>query len=460
MSYHRSYFEKNNTIIRYGSTGSQINTAKNPNTEIFYGSGFSKFLFQLDLSSLQTKINNGEVVLDANTRHTLHLTNTIFGDEDLLGSRRGTGRERAVAFELVLFVIPEYWDEGVGYDYEEAYDYTSGNLTFDVRPSNWIMRTSLSGWTQEGVYATSGNTLTKIAFDNGNENVEVDITDYINGIILSGNTDYGLGLAFDYPYQEVTSEVDQSVSFFTKYTQTFWEPYLETTFSDIIDDNRQNFIAEVPRNLYLYVDYMGNRFDLDENPTVDILDYSQVGIPSLTGLTTTKIRKGVYKVTFGLSGQICDGRRFYYDKWCNLLVSGVTLDCVTQKFVPQPFSRFFEIGDNQTDSTDYVIQFSGVKLNEKIKRGSTRKIVATFRSISQQKGVLLDEVYYRIYVKEGKAQVNVFEWTEMDRTNENSFILDTSYMIPREYHLEIKARINSEDVFYRDEIKFEIISEK
>ena len=41
MSYFRSYFEKNNTIIK----DSLINTAKNPTTEIFYGTGFSKFLF-------------------------------------------------------------------------------------------------------------------------------------------------------------------------------------------------------------------------------------------------------------------------------------------------------------------------------------------------------------------------------------------------------------------------------
>jgi len=460
MSYHRSYFEKNNTILRYGSTGSNINTAKNPNTEIFYGSGFSKFIFKLDLTELQSKIDSGEVVLNDNTTHNLRLTNTIFGDEALLGAKRGTGRERAVAFELVLFSIPEYWDEGVGFDYEEAYDYTSGNLTFDVRPSNWVMRTSLSGWTESGIYSTSGNTITKIAFDNGNENIDVDITDYINGIILSGNTDYGLGLAFDYPYQEVVNEIDQSVSFFTKYTQTFWEPHLETVFDDVIDDNRENFVIDIPRNLYLYVDHMNNRFDLDENPTVDILDYNQVEIPSLTGLTTTKVRKGVYKVTFGLSGQLCDGKRFFYDKWCNLLISGTTLDCTTQKFIPKPFSSYFDIGGNETDVVNYAIQFYGVKLNEKIKRGTKRKIVTTFRSISQQKGVLLDEVYYRIYVKEGRTQVNVFEWTKMDRTNENSFILDTSYMIPREYWIEIRTRVNSEDIFYRDEIKFEIISEK
>ena len=108
----------------------------------------------------------------------------------------------------------------------------------------------------------------------------------------------------------------------------------------------------------------------------------------------------------------------------------------------------------------YSIQFFGVRLNEKIKRGENRKIVVTFRSINQPKSVLFDEVYYRIYIKEGLTQVNVFEWTKVDRTNENSFILDTSYMIPREYFIEIKAKTHSEEIFYNDEIKFEIISEK
>ena len=456
MSYYRSYFSKNNTIIK----NSQVNTAKNPNTEIFYGSGFSKFIFQIDLSGLQNRINNGDFVLNGNTRHFLHLANTIFGDEGLKGQKRGTGRQRTSSFDLTVFRIPEFWDEGVGYDYEEVYDYTTGNVTFDVRPSNWESRTTLDQWGEAGIYAISGDTITKIHFDNGDENINVDITDYINSVLSNNVIDYGIGLAFDTPYMDVTNEIDQSVAFFTKYTQTFFEPYLETIFNDTIDDNRENFFIDAERNLYLYVNYMDNAYDLDELPTVDMLDSNMTIIGSLSGLTTTKVRKGVYKVTFGLSGQICDGKRFYYDKWCNLKINQKSLSCVTQKFIPKPFASFFDIGINQTELNRYAIQFFGVSLNEKIKRGTKRKIVTTFKSINSTKSELLNEVYYRIYVKEGKTQVNVFDWTKMDRTNENSFILDTDFMIPREYWIEIKGRIFSEDIFYRDEIKFEIISEK
>ena len=130
MSYFRSYFEKNNTIIK----GSSLNTAKNPNTEIIYGTTFSKYLFKIDLNVLQEKIDYGEYIIDQNTKHTLHLTNTIFGDESLLGDDRGNSNKRATSFDLILFKIDEEWDEGVGFDYEKIYDLATGEQLFDVRP--------------------------------------------------------------------------------------------------------------------------------------------------------------------------------------------------------------------------------------------------------------------------------------------------------------------------------------
>jgi len=456
MSYFRSYFEKNNTIIK----NSQVNTAKNPNTEIFYGSGFSKFIFKVDLTDLKAKIDNGDYVVNGNTKHYLKMTNTIFGDEAFLGQKRGSGRERATSFDLIIFKITEYWDEGVGFDYEQAYDFTSGNETFDERPSNWFNRTTLDAWSSEGVYSTSPTIIGTIRMDNGDENLNVDITDYVNSIVVNGDTNHGLGIAFSVLYQDLSPATDQSVSFFTKYTQTFFEPFVESVFDDRIDDNRENFIAEVNQNLYLYVTKGSNYYDLDSLPTVDILDYNNVIISGLNDLVATKIRKGVYKVTFGLSGLLCDGKRFYFDKWKGLSIDGVSISNVTQKFVPKPYTSLYTIGTNPVELQRYVIQFFGLQLNEKIKSGENRKVVVTFRSLDYPKSVLFDEVYYRIFVKEGKTQVNVFEWTQLDRTNENSFFLDTSILIPREYWIEIKGKTHNEEIFYKDLIKFEIVSER
>jgi len=456
MSYFRSYFEKNNTIIK----GSSINTAKNPNTEIVYGNSFSKFIFKIDLSDLQSKINNGEYVITTGTTHKLYLTNTIFGDEALLGDDRGNGNLRATSFDLILFKINEEWDEGVGFDYEKIYDLATGEQLFDVRPSNWFNRTTLNTWTVEGIYSTGATIVDTIHFDNGDENIDLDITSHINGILLSGNTNYGLGMAFSVPYQDITTDVGQSVSFFSKYTQTFFEPYLETFFDDIIEDNRQNFIHKKEQNLYLYVTKGTNFYDLDSLPSVDILDSTKTLIPGLGNLIPKKVKLGVYKVTFKIDGVICDGKNFFYDKWKNLVIDGISISDITQRFVPKPYTSQYTIGENPTELQRYAIQYFGVKLNEKIKRGEKRKVVVTFRSIDYPKTILFEEVYYRIYIKEGRTQINVFDWTKLDRTNENSFVFDTSYMIPREYYLEIKGKTHSEEIFYKENINFEIVSEK
>jgi len=354
MSYFRSYFEKNNTILK----DSQVNTAKNPNTELIYGSTFSKFLFKVNFNDLKQKVDSGEYVVTSETKHTLHLTNTIFGDETLLRQKNGRGRDRTSSFDLVLFKINEFWDEGVGFDYEDqVFDFADGNNVFDERPSNWFNRTTLNSWTSQGVYTNNPVIVETIHFDNGNEDINVDITDYVNGVIVSGNTDHGLGLAFAVLYQDIESEVDQSVAFFTKYTQTFFEPYVESFFNDTIDDNRQNFIEKTTQNLYLYVTKGTNFYDLDSLPTVDITDANGNVITGLGNLTTTKIKRGVYKVTFGLDGVLCDGKRFYYDKWKGLGLDGVSINDVSQKFVPKPYSSKFSVGENETDVQRYSVQF-------------------------------------------------------------------------------------------------------
>jgi hypothetical protein len=459
MSYFRSYFEKNNTLIK----NTQVNTSKNPTCEIFYGSAYSRFIFKIDLTELQSKIDNGFLVLDENTRHRLKMTNTIFGDEGLKGQNRTTGRSRATSFRLEIFEINESWNEGYGFDYEDAgYDFTSGNKTFSEVPSNWYKKDTLADWQTQGAFIGTGSTLTTIEFDNGNENLDVDITEYVNGILLSGQTNHGIGIKFINDYEILTADTDRSVAFFTKYTQTFFEPYMESIFDDRISDNRQDFVEKTYQNLYLYITKGTNYYDLDELPTVDILDSTNTPIVGLSGLTTTKIRKGVYEVTFGIDGEVfnCDGKKFLYDNWKNLSIDGVSLSNVKQKFIPKPLTTKYTIGDNPKELNRYSIQYFGINQNEKVKRGELRKIVVSFRSINEPKTVLFDDVYYRMFIKEGRVDVMIHDWTQIDKTNENSFVLDTSYLIPREYYIEIKGKTHSEEIFYNNYIKFEILSEK
>ena len=172
MSYYRSYLNKNNTLLK----NSRINTAKNPNTEIYYGNSFSRFIFEVDLTDLKNKIENGDLILNEQTKHYLNFTNTIFGDEYYLGKTNTRNRERASSFDLILFKINEFWDEGVGFNYNELSSTLLGDRTISLIASNWFNKTSLENWTEFGSYTTP-EILKTIHFDNGNENIKEDLTD-------------------------------------------------------------------------------------------------------------------------------------------------------------------------------------------------------------------------------------------------------------------------------------------
>ena len=89
MSINNSYFSRNNTLI----SNSLVNSGRNPVTELFYGDGslvnpigFTRFIFDLDLTLLKEKYQSGVISegCNTNTTHTLRMTNTSYFDKELL----------------------------------------------------------------------------------------------------------------------------------------------------------------------------------------------------------------------------------------------------------------------------------------------------------------------------------------------------------------------------------------
>jgi hypothetical protein len=278
MSINNSYFSKNNTII----SNSLTNTGRNPVTELFYGSlaisqypnGFSRFIFDLDLSLLQEKVSDGTISSTCNDTmvHTLRMINTSTFNLETLNTSTSQGRLRATSFDLILFRIPnnQIWDEGVGYDFADlVYEYSNSDKNLSTRPSNWIQTTTLSGWTEQGVYNNKNtgtvpySALTIVDtqhFQFGNENISFDMTNEINSILNGTLTDVtGWGIAYLPQIENLTGlTTNYEVQFFTRHTQTFYEPFLETNYDDIIDDDRNTFSLGKVNKLYLYLYEDGN----------------------------------------------------------------------------------------------------------------------------------------------------------------------------------------------------------
>jgi hypothetical protein len=484
MSINNSYFSKNNTLI----SNSLTNTGRNPVTELFYGTlatsqypnGFSRFIFDLDLTLLQEKVADGTIsstCTDTMT-HTLRMVNTSTFNLETLNTTTSQGRLRATSFDLILFRIPnnQIWDEGVGYDFADLiYEYSNSDKNFSTRPSNWIQTTTLSGWTEPGIYNNNNtgtvpySALTIVDtqhFQFGNENISFDMTNEINQILngtLTGVT--GWGIAYLPQIENLTGLTENhEVQFFTRHTQTFYEPFLETNYDDIIDDDRNQFSLGKVNKLYLYLYEDGNPINLDSLPSVSILDVN--GTPIL-GLTTSgaldicQRTKGVYEVTIPpLIGYQTPCS--FYDVWSDLVLNGFSLPNITNEFTIYPLKKSIQIGTTTQDPKIYGFDFYGIKQDEKIYNTDIRKVgVVIKQAYTTQKLLPNVSAYYRVYVREGQTEVEVQDWTKINRTpNEYYFIFDTRDKIPNEYYVDIKVISTGEVNTYKKQIKFQIVNLK
>jgi hypothetical protein len=457
MSIFKTYFSKNNTIISNSTT----NTAKNPVSEIFYGGLYSRMLLQIDLEPLVKRINDGFINRDSIQKHVLKLTNTINPtDSSFFNENTDFNTKRASSFTLVAFKLKQNWDEGVGYDYTDTRFQFPNQKTYSDGPSNWFNTDSMNTWINNG--GKEENTVIGTQhFDNGNENIEIDITEYVNSVLNGDEEHYGIGIAFDEPYEMInTLESYRSVSFFSKYTQTFFEPYLETEFDDHFVDNRNDFYEGIVRNLILYVNQANEPTNLDDLPVVDIYDGDTV---LLSDLETEHISKGVYKVSFKIDNNTCSVPKILEDVWKNISIDGYSISDIRQEFTLRSTSEYFNIGTDELNPKEYNYSFTGLKKDERIVSGDIRKVYVDVRVPFMYEGrVQIDGLKYRVYVKEGNTSIDVIPLTDINRAyNSNYFLLDTSMLIPnKEYHLDLQLHTNREINTYPREISFYVINQK
>ena len=200
---------------------------------------------------------------------------------------------------------------------------------------------------------------------------------------------------------------------------------------------------------------------MDNSPTVTIYDPNGDPIPTLVDLVSCQRTKGVYEVEIPpISGYKTPCQ--FNDVWSNLKLNGTSLSNIENEFTLLPYNKRLSIGTQSKEPEIFGFDFYGIKQDEKILNTDTRKVGVIIKKAYTTKHLLENiSSFYRVYVREGNTEVQVQDWTKINRSsNEYYFMFDTVDKIPNEYYIDIKVNTSGEVDTYKRTIKFQIVNKK
>lgn len=466
----KTFISKFTTIIK----DSLLNTGLNPIGELVYGKLYSRMLVYFNLDKIKDKISDKTFPDISKLKHTLHITNAGSIDFKELHIKdysdiNNSKRERASSFNLIFFLIPKEWDSGKGYDYSvnqyniDFYGKNSNGRFLSTDGANWQYAQNGLKWDEDGIFSneTLSNEYEKFSnneksliigrqhFDIGNEDINIDITNVVNEMINGNIENYGIGIAFSPALERSEDDTEKYIGFLTNKTNTFFEPYLETQYTDYISDDRSNFYLDKDNKLYLYCNIGGELTNLDELPKCHINNKEY---------EVFQYSKGIYYINIKILRNECKKNVMLYDIWSNLKYNGVDLDPVELDFVTKDNLIFFNIGNKIIETNKLYPTIYGINYDEKIQRGDIRKLIINSR-IRYKNNVyeLTDNVFVRLYVKDGTREIDVLKFEKANKTYlENYIFIDTNILLPQKYYIDIKYYYNGELIIHHNVLSFQI----
>ena len=462
----RTFLDKTTTIKR----DSLENFGLHPISLIGYGVGVYRSLIHFDVKKIQELIED-RTYADAD-KVTHHLIMKNCGNVDSHGffakqnSPDVVGiRERATSFDVILFKINKHWDEGVGFDNSSDY-WSVGKGIVSDDGATWYNATTEELWDDDGVYNNeyleneyeqylSGSGSTIIVgtqhFDHGNENLDIDITSYVNDV-LNGEENYGLCLAFVPALEEMSKKMTQYAGFFNNKTNTIFEPVVETRYHCNICDDRMNFYLNKDNKVYLY-SYIGGKLEnLDNIPSCNIDGEEYL---------VRQESKGIYAAEMNLSSKVFSKDMILYDTWQNLSYKGLEIDDVELEFVTKSANDFFSISNEVSKPRVLNPIIVGINANEKLNRGEERVVKLYFKQpYTKSDFYLVDSCQYRVYAKDGEREVTIIDWDNINKMDKcNLFTIKTDEFVPAKYYVDVRAEFGDTVKIYKEELNFTIVSD-
>jgi hypothetical protein len=463
----RTLIDKSTTIKK----GSDENFGMNTVCMLNYGTGVSRALIHFDVEALKTKVEDKTYPDLSKLTHRLMFKNCASVDfknnRQLLPAGDWNGaKERAVSFTLIALKVSKDWDMGVGADNTNDF-WVTGKSAVSYDAATWYNATTAEQWDDDGIYPDSyieseydaylnGSTDTIIVgvqkFDVGNENLSMDVTEYVNKLITGAEDNYGICIMFE-PYLEtVARPTGQYVGFFNEKTNTAFVPVLETRYDAEVNDNRFDFHIGKMNRLYMY-SVIGGKFEnLDEMPQCFI---------NGTEYQVKQATKGIYYIEVKFAGNSYPANTILYDNWTNFYYQGDAIEDEEMEFVIKSQKTFFDLDETVRQPKILNPILVGIDDNEKIVQGERRLMKMWFKVPYTHSDYLLNEsAEYRLYMKDGERDITVIDWDKAFNISKcNLFTIETATLPPSRYHIDIRASFGEELRVFKDKTVFDVVSD-
>ena len=321
MAIKRYYASKDNTITNafeenLKTRATDANMGASDILEVFsiYGQASSasaeasrvliKFDCTASTNSIQADRTAGDIPASGSVSFYLRLYNAPHG------------QTLPKSYTMDVSAISGSWTEGTGLDME---------LYKDKGSSNWVSSSDGNAWTTTGGdYFTDASSSFTVSFDDGTEDIELDITPLVEQWLSSSNLgqkeDEGVGVRISSTYETATRSY-YTKKFFARGTEFFFKkPCIEARWNSSIKDSRGRFYyssslatpQENIQTIYLYNYFRGrlrNIPSIGSGPIYVNIYSGSSGVP--TGTPITLVSDGVHvssdSPTFVTGGYVSTG---------------------------------------------------------------------------------------------------------------------------------------------------------
>ena len=328
--------DKDNTItnahgtdLRTRASGSNMGAADILEVFSIYGQQttssieLSRTLVQFPVSNISADRTSGTIPASGSVRFFLRLFNARHSEQ------------LPENFTVNVLAVSASWQEGSGLDMESYTDKTKDK----IEGSNWMNRLKATQWDKPGgdYHSSSyvaGWTMPNytFTFNNGSEDLLVDVTMAVEEWMKNTQANYGFGVFLTSSLEGSSSFTGNSDDgpvlhnpggstrsyytkrFFSRTSEFFFKrPALEARWDSKVMDDSGNFYASSSiapaadnlNNLYLYNYIRGRLVNIPSTETLTVEIYSSsAGLPTgstLTAATATNTSTGVYKAEISLA---------------------------------------------------------------------------------------------------------------------------------------------------------------